>query len=452
MRSLLTRCVLTLFAASALLAPFHASQTQAAGFTPDPRFGAVEAWHAPADASAIGVGWERLTFWWDDLQPAGPTSWNYFATGHDGYINRDLAQGRQLVGLLIHTPKWAALNPKQGTSSVPRGLYLRWNAPGNYWGNFVYRIVTHYRGRITDWIVWNEVDIPAGKWSTWKGSVADYAQLMRVAWQAAHAANPAAQIGLFGDPYWYDHGAFFRAMLADLCAMPSAARTGCYFDFANLHLYNRPRDYETVIPLYRSWLAAKHLAKPIWIGETNAIPYNDPARHFARSGFFCALADQGDYVLEVMALGIALGVARIEINRMIDGADFIAGGEPFGMIRNDGTHRPAYAAFAFAAHLFRGASGGSIEHNALTGTETVRVLTPRGVVSVIWDRLPTPTSVTLRVPSGTQAYTVSGQLVSRATGSAWRIGLSGATGNTNPADPTDYVMGGHALVIVPALP
>ena len=89
----------------------------------DPRFGVVEAWRQPAQAADLGVGWERLTLWWKAFQPTGPDSWNYFATGHDGYINREIAAGRQVVGELINTPDWAAADLSQRGDSVPKGLY-----------------------------------------------------------------------------------------------------------------------------------------------------------------------------------------------------------------------------------------------------------------------------------------------------------------------------------------
>jgi len=119
------------------------------------------------------VGWERVLFWWYKLQPNGPDDWNdqYFP---DEILERELAQGREVVGLLNNTPHWATDGePLRG---VPRGLYLPHNDPNNLWANFVRRIVSHYAGRIDHWIIWNEPDV----WDeehvghTWAGSVEDY--------------------------------------------------------------------------------------------------------------------------------------------------------------------------------------------------------------------------------------------------------------------------------------
>ncbi|MDB5077491.1 MAG: exported protein of unknown function [Chloroflexi bacterium] len=416
------------------------------------RFGVVEAWRAPQQAAAIGVGWERLTLWWKALQPDGPNSWNAFATGHDGYINRELAAGRKLAGELINTPDWAAANLSQHGSSIPKGLYLPYDDPQNYWGHFVSLIAKRYAGRIDDWVLWNEVNIPSGKYSTWKGSVADYAQLVKVAYLAAHRVNPHARIVLFGDPYWYDHGAFFTKLLDKLALQPGAAANNGYFDVANVHLYNRPLDYATIIPLYMRLLAQHHLHKPIWISETNAIPFNDPVRLYPRAGFFATLNDQASYIVEAFAIAVSLGVERVEVNRMIDGTDFTAGGEPFGLLRNDMSARPAYSAYRTAVQLLSGVTSGRLSVNAVSGVYTVTLHKPGATITVAWDQTPLPASVTIpAVSSSATKYTKLGVTHSvHASSGSYRFPLEPATGNTDPSNPKDYVMGGSPLILVQA--
>ena len=57
--------------------------------------------------------------------------------------------------------------------------------------------------------------------------------------------------------------------------IPDAAANNYYFDVANLHLYSRAADIPRIVGWYRDQLAARGMSKPIWIGETNAIPYDD---------------------------------------------------------------------------------------------------------------------------------------------------------------------------------
>jgi hypothetical protein len=418
----------------------------------DPRFGVVEAWREPNQAAALGVGWERLTLWWKALQPTGPNSFNFFATGRDHFIDKELAAGRHLVGELINTPDWAAVHTSEHGTSIPKGLYLPYDDPRNYWGHFVSLMAKRYAGRIDDWILWNEVNIPSGKYVTWKGSVADYAQLVKVAYLAARRVNPSARLILFGDPYWYDRGAFFDKLLGDLVRDPHSAANHAYFDAANVHLYSRPTDFTTIITRYRSMLARHGLDKPIWIGETNAIPYNDPVRHYPASNFFASLGDQASFMSEAFSLALALGVQRIEVNRLVDGRDFTAGGEPLGLMRNDHSLRPAFWAYQTVTRLFDGVTGGTIAINAKTRVYTVTLHKPGANITVAWDQSPRPGSV--RIPaldSSATVYDKYGASTSVAAKSGrYVFRLPPSTGNTDPGDPKDYVMGGSPIILVQA--
>ena len=416
----------------------------------DPRFGAVEAFRAPYEATTVGVRWERIHFGWRDLQPTGPDSWNAFATDHDRAIDAELKAGRQLVGLLINTPDWAAAIPAQHGASPPRGLYRAWDDPRNTWGHFVGQIATRYAGRIDHWVIWNEISITAGKWSTWKGSVADYAQLVKVAYLAAKSANPRARIILAGDPYWYDRGAATEELLGRLTASADARAHGGYFDVANLHLYNRPTDIATVVGWYRQALLRQGLAKPIWIAESNAIPYDDSVRRYPRGGFFASTDDQASYIVQAYAIALALGVQRIEVNRMLDGADFAAGGEPFGLVRNDGTARPAFWAYRTVSNLFSQVTGGEYSDDRAFGVRRVVLRRPGATVTVVWDARPIHTVAAIpAIAPNASLYDKFGQARTiRARDGHYAIALEGARGNTNGADATDYVIGGSPLILV----
>lgn len=427
----------------------HAAQASRP-HTLDPRFGVVEAWRDPSAATNLGVAWERLTFWWKNIQPSGPNSYNLWATDRDHQINHELAHGRQLVGLLINTPDWAALHPEQHGDSIPKGLYLPYNDPNNYWGHFIKLIVAHYKGRIDDWILWNEVSIPSGQWCTWHGSVADYAQLTKVAYLAARSVNPNAKIILSGDPYWYDHGAFFTQLMQDLSHEPGAQANHDYFDDANLHLYSRPSDYQKIITLYNQIMARYGIHKPMWLSETNALPYNDPIRTYARSGFFGTMQDQASYIIEAFSLALALNVQHIEVNRMIDGTDFTAGGEPFGLLRNNHTVRPEYYAYRAATALYAGVMGGTINFNRQTQIYTVTLHKPGATVVVAWNQSPQSRSVTIRAL--TDQATVYDKFgngnTAQASHGAYHFALQPSTDNTDPADPKDYVIGGSPIILV----
>src|SRR5512141_916685 len=119
---------------------------------PDPRFGVVEAFRDPASAKDLKFGWERILFYWSELQPYGPDDWNIFHV-EDGWISTALANGRQVIGLLENTPRWATDGANQ--IGVPRGLYLPIDDPKNVWAAFVRKVVGRYKGRIDHWVIWN---------------------------------------------------------------------------------------------------------------------------------------------------------------------------------------------------------------------------------------------------------------------------------------------------------
>ena len=96
----------------------------------DPRFGLAYAYQAPEAAADLGAAWETVPFRWDQLQPSGPGDWNVAPALVDG-ISAAVSAGREVVGVLVGTPAWAAEGePGRG---VPRGLYLPESDTGNVW-------------------------------------------------------------------------------------------------------------------------------------------------------------------------------------------------------------------------------------------------------------------------------------------------------------------------------
>jgi len=90
-----------------------------------------------------------------------------------------------------------------------------------------------------------------------------------------------------------------------------------------------------------------------------------------------------------------MGVQRIEVNRMIDGTDFTAGGEPFGLVRNDGSVRPAYYAFKTVSTYFSHATDGTLSVDPPTGVYEVVLHRPGATITVLWDQKPLAAVVTI---------------------------------------------------------
>jgi hypothetical protein len=293
----------------------------------DQRFGAVETYANPAAATELGAGWTRVAFEWARIQPNGTHEWNVVPISDDA-LSTEIAQGREVVGLLITTPAWAT--DKERGGGVPQGLYLPIDDPDNLWANFVRAIVTRYAGRINHWTIWNEPEISPGSPDvTWGGSTEDFIQLLRVAYLVAKAENPNAVIHMAGMSHWHNN-LWFGQFLDLLVADPQARPSNFYFDVATLHLYHEPEKIYDITALYYNQMRERDIYKPIWIAETNA--------YLSR----VSENEQAYFIFQAFALEIAAGAQRVGVYKMADAAtDSAADPEQFGLVRIDGGRRPA---------------------------------------------------------------------------------------------------------------
>ncbi len=374
--------VLILWVALACPAPTLAQDTPL-----DPRFGLIEPHDAPAQADALGVGWGRARFHWAMIQPDGPDQW-IDAELTDEQLARELASGREVVGLLIGTPGWAA-----DSSGLPQGLYLPYDDPGNAWAGFVRRIVTRYRGRIDHWIVWNEPDVwdPDHPGYTWPGDEGDYVQLLRVAYLTAKEANPESVIHLAAVSHWWDvsygRELYFRRLLDALVAQPDAAANGYFYDVATLHLYFNPASVYEIVEMYAAIQRESGIDKPLWLVETNAAPSTDPAWPVPEPTFNVSLFEQAAYVPQVLSLALAAGVERVGIYKLIDTpGDYAANPEPFGLLRADLSPRPAFTTTQVALEQLADAQNVTWLDRGVVAQVVVEK--PGEVTRLLWSRLP----------------------------------------------------------------
>ncbi|MHB1161890.1 MAG: COG1470 family protein [Chloroflexota bacterium] len=326
------------------------------------RFGVAEAFRNDA-STQLGINWDRVILSWSGIQPNGPGDWAADSYLPPSEIQKDLDRGWDVVGLLQFTPNWAAQNPADGQRSVPRNLSLPAGDPNNYWAQFAGRVAAHYRGRIDRWIIWNEPefrpgDKGAGQSYTWLGSDADYYMLMKRGYQAIKAANPNATVVFGATSYWVDvnmgRQPFFKRILDVAAADPEARTNSFFFDVASFNIYRAPDDLLRIHVEMKDAMKAKGIDKPIWLTETNAMPYDDPATPKPSDGQRVTMTAQGDYVAQALALSAAAGYQRVGWYRITDGGIWREQ-EVWGLMRDDGYPRPAFQAFKTVAPLFNGA-------------------------------------------------------------------------------------------------
>ncbi len=348
----------------------------------DDRFGAIESFWAPQEAAELNVGWERILFYWNEIQPTGPEDWNTLHVLEEWLVEAE-AHDRTVLGLLKNTPAWATDGPPY--SGIPRGLYLDIDDPQNLWANYVRRVVDYYAPRgVHNWVIWNEPEIEQGVYGhEFDGDVEEYLRLLQVAYLVAKERDPQAVIHLAGYSYWHDP-AYLEEFFAELTADPAAAQNDYYFDALTLHIYFR---VETVWDLVRQTDALQNsfgIDKPIWINETNAAPNIDPWWPVERPNFQVDLDQQAWFVIQAHALGFAAGADSIGVYKLID-ILLPPGGESFGILRPDYSRRPAYLAYRTVIDLLQGFEG-PVTREQTADYTAVTFPFPDKVVRVLWAR------------------------------------------------------------------
>jgi len=419
--------------------------------TPDPRFGAVEAFYDSQAAQDLNLGWERILFYWAELQSSQNADWNIFQV-QDGWLADAAKHGRQVVGLIEKTPQWAT-DGRLGTG-VPRGLYLPIDDPNNSWAGFVRTLVKRYAGRIDHWIIWNEPDVQAPDFGVqFDGTVADYYRLVKVAYQVAKQENPNAVIHLAGLTYYHDtehhRPAYLQRFINEARKDPTSVAQHYYFDIATLHIYFNSDEVYNVTQIMRNILRQNGLKQPLWINETNAQPSNDPLNPWRDPTHIVSLDQQADFLVESFAMGLAAGADRLAVYKLIDVPPPLPGWPPDGLIRSNGSHRPAYDALKTITTYFRNTRSARLVRTGSTDIVTL----DRGsqTTRIMWAR--SASSVTLSLPALTQqAILVAVDGTTRpitAIGNRYKFTLPGAKCD----DPTyGCAVGGSPIILIEDTP
>lgn len=396
----------------------------------DPRFGIVEAFWKPEDTAELGVGWDRILFYWNEIQPTGPDDWNTLHVLEE-WLDDAREQNRIVMGLLKNTPPWAT--DGEPFSGVPRGLYLPVDDPQNLWAGYVGKVVDYYAPLgVHHWIIWNEPEIESGVYGhEFSGTTRDYYQLLKVAHEVAKEKDPQAVIHLAGWSYWHDPN-WLAKFLQVATADPEGPANNYFFDVITLHIYFRVETIEELVQ--ETWAIQRRygLDKPIWINETNASPNLDPLWPVERPNFQVDLEQQAWFIVQAHALGFGANTSSIGIYKLMD-ILLPEGGESFGILRPDGSRRPAFDAYRTTIENLENFTfpvGRQQEETFYAFTFNRR----DSVTRILWAR--TSTDLVLKVPAlGAEARVISAlgdkEQTVRAYKGFYRIRLRGAL--CNPA-------------------
>ncbi len=130
--------------------------------------------------------------------------------------------------------------------------------------------------------------------------------------------------------------------------------------------------------------------KEIWIDETNASPSTDPYAVLPPGPpqFEVSLDQQADYIVQAAALSLAAGVERFAVYRLYDNHYSPGLTEPWGLVRGDGSRRPAFDAYRTVIELFSATQRATRYYSDRSSLVTLEQ--PDRTIYVMWARQAAP--------------------------------------------------------------
>jgi hypothetical protein len=338
----------------------------------------------------LGVPTWRGSFGWDDYEPArGQFDFAWLKR----FVALADSMGIALRPYLGYTPEWAA---RGGRDKQP------WNDPPRDvqdWSRFVEalaRTLAHSRS-VRSFEIYNEENVPL--W--WDGSPDAYAEVLHMGTAAIRRGDPDAAV-LLGGMVW-----------PDLDWVEHACAGGTPFDVLPFHAYPETWTPDSVSlerylgAYYRDQFipgadaACGH--RPIWINETGFA--TTPGK---------SEGEQAEWWARAFATFLAapwvehLGIYEIHDQRLDTPVIGDAPNYYLGLLRRDGTPKPAFAAVKLLVKLFSGDSitvaDGELAVRVTAGTPgslfNHLFIRPDGRRLIfVWDRTASPTvALRLRTP------------------------------------------------------
>jgi hypothetical protein len=290
--------------------------------------------------ASLGVGWVRFDMQWDNVQSQNSSTFNW--SDIDRAVAATNAHHIKILAILDFTPRWAA------SSSCPAGNTHCAPASAALFAAFAKAAVQRYSpAGVSNWEIWNEPN-NVGFWGP-KADCNAYADLLKAAYPAIKQADPNATVITAGLSPAATDGANMSPPDFVSCIYDAGAKD--YFDAVADHPYSFPQMPSTVTlgawaqmsltsPDFRSIMAANgDSAKKIWITEFGA-PTNGPD-----SNWYVSEATQAQMVTDAFQLYKTYDwVGPLFWYTFKDSGTSTDTNENFfGITRNDGSTKPAYA-------------------------------------------------------------------------------------------------------------
>ncbi|MDC7787114.1 hypothetical protein PQJ75_24095 [Rhodoplanes sp. TEM] len=287
------------------------------------------------DMVRLGVTFVRVDFDWSHMQPRRDF---YNVEAHDRVARAVQAHGLRLLGIIDYTPEWA--NGGAGTKLHPP-------VDAADYGRFAGYLAQRYKHfGVHDWEIWNEPNLGSVFWRS-GADPARYAGLLKSAYPEIKRADPGATVITAGLAPAADEGLDMRPQTF-LDGVYRAGGRG-FFDHVGHHPYVSPALPSATDGSAFWWTAMDDLraimvkngdgAKAIWMTEFGAPTAGGPGA-----------VDEARQAA-IIADGFRLQQRAAWLGPLIVYAYQDAGTDPstqenfFGLLRADGSRKPAWEAF-----------------------------------------------------------------------------------------------------------
>jgi hypothetical protein len=296
-----------------------------------------------ADLKALGTHWVRIFVTWPDIEPA-PGDFSVSWLGTYEKLFRELPPGTKVVVDVVGSPQWETGSSDEHTPPAN---------PADY-AAFVGFLAQHWGGQVAAYELWNEEDSP----SWWVGAPdpAAYAALLRATYPVVKAAEPHATVlvgGLTGNDYPYLEGLYQAGAKGYFDAVAVHTDTAC--DIVSPYTFLRGLN-ERMIP--DSFLAYREVHavmlangddKPIWMTE---LSWRTTSAECAE-GFWAGQKAQGvteqqqaTYLAQAYNCLAQAPYVQVAIWFPLQDEGPIVS----GLLRENGSRKPAFAAMQAYAH------------------------------------------------------------------------------------------------------
>lgn len=294
----------------------------------------------------LGATWVRFDIAWSDVQPDGPEKYDWASS--DANVHQARRHKLKVLAMLAYTPAWA--RPQTSSSA-------KYEPDVKAFSSFAARVATRYGPvGVHHWEVWNEPNIPA----FWQPTPDPkyYTRLLKATYKRIKKADYHAVVvagafaGTLSDGVSISPVDFLKDMYAN-----GAKR---YFDAVSIHPYTYPfapksdspnNLWPQVAELRRVLVAHGDAKKKIWITEYGA-PTNGPGVE-AITGAPIGAAS-ADHVSEELQAAMLRDSVLLDASVRWTGPfiwyqykdDGVSPSDKenfFGLVRYDGSQKPAYA-------------------------------------------------------------------------------------------------------------